>query len=104
MELRLVWNQSLFVILEFDIYGEADDIVVLGDATVRAGPKIIEWIHNRAKKVINCEPALSNKRIILAVYTMHFTPDTVKLAEKLGIWLIKSGKEITKLRILDKIH
>ncbi len=85
--------------MEIDIFGESDDIVLVGDATVRAGRGVIEWIHNRARKISRL-PRFAGKKFIVIIYAMHYTPEAIELAKKFGVWLIRSGVEVSKFQII----
>ncbi len=87
--------------MEINLFGVTDRYVLIGDATVRVGPKVVEWIYNRAKKIAKCFPKYKNKEFIITIYAMHFTPDAIKKAEDLNVWLIKANKEITKLKTIQ---
>jgi len=84
--------------MEINLFDVKDNYVLLGDATVRAGPRTVEWIANRARKLVKCVPEYRDKKFIIVVYAMHFTPDAVDKAKECGVWLISANKEITKLK------
>jgi len=86
--------------MEFDLFGIEEDLILVGDATVRAGPKVIEWMYNRAQKLAKCSPDYKKKKFIIVIYSMHFTPSAIEKAKKIGIWLISANKEVTELKTI----
>ena len=86
--------------MEFDLFGIKEDLILVGDATVRAGPKVIEWMYNRAQKLAKCSPDYKKKKFVIVIYSMHFTPSAIEKAKKIGIWLISANKEVTELKTI----
>jgi len=86
--------------MEFDLFGIEEDLILVGDATVRAGPKVIEWMYNRAQKLAKCSPDYKKKKFVIVIYSMHFTPSAIEKAKKIGIWLISANKEVTELKTI----
>jgi len=86
--------------MEFDLFGIKEDLILVGDATVRAGPKVIEWMYNRAQKLAKCSPDYKKKKFVIVIYSMHFTPSAVEKAKKIGVWLISANKEVTELKTI----
>ena len=84
--------------MEINLFDDKGAYVLIGDATVRAGPRVVEWIYNRAKKLAKCAPRYKDREFIIVIYAMHFTPDTIEIAKKYGVWLLSATKEITKFK------
>jgi len=81
---------------ELDIYGSIENITIVGEAKVRASNKTVERLLKRIENVKNVRPDLFRGRIIPVLYCARFLGDPSK-AEERGVWLIVSGKEVTKL-------
>jgi len=81
---------------ELDIYGSVENITIVGEAKVRASDKTIERLLKRIENVKNVRPDLFRERVIPVLYCARFLGDPSK-AEERGVWLIVSGKEVTKL-------
>ena len=84
--------------MEINLFDSTEKYILLGDATVRAGPQVVRWIYGRAKKLVKCAPEFKDKDFIVVIYAMHFTPDAISEADKYGIWLISATEEHTKFR------
>jgi len=81
---------------ELDIYGSVENITIVGEAKVRASDKTVERLLKRIENVKNVRPDLFRERVIPVLYCARFLGDPSK-AEERGVWLIVSGKEVTKL-------
>ncbi|ADM27485.1 conserved hypothetical protein [Ignisphaera aggregans DSM 17230] len=81
---------------ELDIYGSIENITIVGEAKVRASNKTVERLLKRIENVKDVRPDLFRGRIIPVLYCARFLGDSSK-AEERGVWLIVSGKEVTKL-------
>jgi len=90
--------------MEINLFDAKGNYVLFGDATVRAGPRIIEWIVNRAKKLAKCVPEYRDKQFIVVIYAMRFTPDAIDKAKEYGVWLVTATKEETRLKTLRIVN
>jgi len=81
---------------ELDIYGSTESITVVGEAKVRAYDKTVERFLKRVEKVKKSRPELFRGKVIPVLYCAKFLGDPSK-AEERGVWLIVSGREVTKL-------
>ncbi len=84
---------------EFDIFGVFNGYVVIGEVKTRAGPKTVEKLVERIEKVKALYPDKIPGKVIPVLYCLRAIPGTVEKAEELGIWLIESGFEKTKLKL-----
>jgi len=82
----------------FDIYGSTDSFTIIGDAKVRASIKTLKRLLSRIEEVRKIRPEIFRGRTIPVLYCLKFVGDPIE-AEKMGIWLIKSDKELTKLKL-----
>ncbi|ADM28674.1 conserved hypothetical protein [Ignisphaera aggregans DSM 17230] len=83
---------------EFDIYGSTDSFTIIGDAKVRASIKTLKRLLSRIEEARKIKPEIFRGRTIPVLYCLKFVGDPIE-AEKMGIWLIKSDKELTKLKL-----
>ncbi len=86
--------------LELNIYGASDDLVVIGECTVRLGSSLIQDLLRKLDLLRRRNPELLRPRVVLAIYTMVATEDAVRECEKNGVWLNTIKEELTKPRVL----
>ena len=84
--------------MEINLFDVSGDYVLLGDATVRAGPKVVEWIVNRARKLVRCMPEYRGKEFIIVIYAMYFAPAAIEKAKEHNVWLVSARKEYTEFK------
>jgi len=89
--------------MEINIFGVNDKYVLIGDAKVRVGGKVVRSMFERAKRVLKCAPEYRGKKLIVVLYTMHYTQEAVDEARRLSVWLICSGREVTKFESLKPL-
>jgi hypothetical protein len=82
---------------ELDIYCNAGAITVVGEAKVRAGPKAVERVVERAEALRRGWPQLISGRLVPVVYTYAASPQAVEAAKRLGVWLIEGRRELVAL-------
>ena len=82
--------------LEINIYGVLDDVCVIGEATVRAGPKLIDELLEKIEKLKINYPNLLRKKVILVVYASLLMIELIEKAREKGIWLLKATEEFFK--------
>jgi len=80
---------------EFDIYGTNGQITVVGEAKTRASPRAVGKLLERIEKAKKLKPDKFKGRVIPAIYCLKYV-GSLKEAEERGVWVIKSGKELTK--------
>ena len=85
--------------VEFDIYGVGDDLVVIGEATVRLGASKLEEFLRHVEKAREKYPGLFRARVVLVIYCLWTSREVVEKAREKGVWLIRSNREETELRI-----
>jgi len=83
---------------EFDIYGSTDSFTIIGDAKVRASAKTLRRLLDRIEEARKVKPEVFRGKVIPVLYCLKFVGDPAE-AEKMGVWLIKSDKELTKLKL-----
>ncbi len=83
--------------VEFDVFGTSDDVLVLGEATVRLGLKRLVRADEKIERFLAAHPEHAGRRIIKVIYAMWIAGDVREEAGRRGIWLIRSGVEETPL-------
>ena len=82
--------------LEINIYGASDDICVIGEATVRAGPKLVDELLGKIEKLKTNYPNLLRKKVILVIYASLPMIELIEKSKEKGIWLLKATEEFFK--------
>ena len=82
---------------EFDIYGTTGQLTVIGDAKVRAGPRAVRKLVERVEEAKRRWPEKLPGRVVAVLYCLRAAPGTAEEAEKLGVWLLESMREKTRL-------
>jgi len=81
--------------LEINIYGTKNDLCIIGEASIRTGIGMIEYIDEKIEEIKRKYPEYLRKKIIKVIYTMWTTEDAIEEAKKRKIWLIRTLKELT---------
>jgi len=81
--------------VEINLYGVWMDVCLLGEATVRAGTKIIEELLGKVALMERKYPDRLRPHRILVIYTCRPTGKTVELAKEKGIWLLTATADLT---------
>ncbi len=79
---------------EFDIYGTNGRVTVVGEAKVRAGPDTVREVNDRVNEAMKQFPDKFPGAVVKVLYCMRALPGAVEEANRLGIWLIESAREI----------
>jgi len=77
--------------VEYDIYGETDDIVVIGEVKTRLSAKRVREFDDRVRKLLKLRPSLGRKRLIKVLYAMTIQPPALEEARGRGI-LVATAK------------
>jgi len=80
---------------EFDIYGTNGQVTVVGEAKTRASPRTVGKLLERIEKARKLKPDIFKGRVVPVIYCLKYV-GSPKEAEERGVWVIKSGKELTK--------
>jgi len=83
---------------EFDVYGSTDNLTIIGEAKVRASIKTLDRLLSRIEEARKIKPEIFKGKTQPVLYCLKFVGNPTE-AEKRGIWLIKSDKELTRLRL-----
>ena len=82
--------------LELNIYGVSDDTCIVGEASVRAGVRVLERLLKNIEKLRRKFPEKLRKRIIPVIYTSLPMPGLVERARVEKIWVLKATEDIVK--------
>ena len=100
-ELGVSVSLSRFFIddVEVDIFGVTDDLVVIGEATVRLGTSLIDELERKVRLVFERRSDLIRPKLIKVIYCDVALPQALKLAEEKGIWVLDIRSDLTPRRI-----
>jgi len=82
--------------LEIDIYGVADDLCVIGEATVRGGVSVLDKLLEKAEVLRSRYPDKLRPKTIMVIYVSLALPELVDEARKRGVWLLKATGDYYK--------
>jgi len=82
--------------LELDLYGVSDDVCIVGEASVRAGLRVLESLLEKIEKLKSMYPEKLRKLIIPVIYTSLPMPDLVERAKLKKVWVLKATEDIVK--------
>jgi len=85
--------------LEIDIYGVADDLCVIGEATVRGGVSVLDKLLEKAEVLRSRYPDELRPKTIMVIYASLALPELVDEAKKRGVWLLKATGDYYKPEI-----
>ena len=100
-ELGVSVSLSRFFIddVEINIFGVTDDLVVIGEATVRLGTSLIDELERKVRLVFERRSDLIRPKLIKVIYCDVALPQALKLAEERGIWVLDIRSDLTPRRI-----
>jgi uncharacterized protein YoxC len=100
-ELGVLVSLSRFFIddVEVNIFGVTDDLVVIGEATVRLGTSLIDELERKVRLVFERRSDLIKPKLIKVIYCDVALPQALKLAEERGIWVLDIRSDLTPRRI-----
>ncbi len=82
-------------VIEINIYGEADDTVIIGECKVRIGPSSILEVLRKAIKLSRYRGEITTKKIILVVYGVDYIELAKEFAERGNVTIITPRGIIT---------
>ena len=82
--------------LEMDLYGVSDGVCLMGEATVRAGIRLVEELDAKAGLLAERHPELLRPRVIKAIYTILATPEAIEEADRRGVWILDWKGDLSK--------
>jgi len=84
---------------EFDIYGASEQLTIIGDAKVKAGPQTIRRLVRKVRRAMDKYPDRFKGKVVTVLYCLRALPDAIKEAESQGIWLVEDMQPRTGLSI-----
>ncbi len=86
---------------EIDLYGAAEDLCVVGEATVRLGVRLIDELEEKIAFLRSRRPDLLRRRIIKVVYADYAPPSALEEAKRRGVWILKWSGDFTPRKIVE---
>ena len=81
--------------LEVNIYGATDNLCIVGEASTRAGARVVRSVDEKLDLIKRRCPEYLRDRVLKVIYTMWATEDAVEEAKKRKVWLLKALEELT---------
>ena len=81
--------------LELNLYGASGDVCVVGEASVRAGPALLEELKRKLDAVKKRYPGLLRPKTVMVIYASWALPELVEAAKQEGVWILKATGDIT---------
>ena len=82
---------------QYDIYGESDDILILGEVKTRlSAAKVGEFV-DKVNKLLKIRPELREKKLIKVMYAMVVQPPAMEEARNKGVILITAKGPLSEL-------
>ena len=82
--------------IELNLYGATDELCVIGECSVRAGPALLEELKHKLEALKKRYPGLLKPNIILVIYASLALPELVEAAGREGVWVLKATGDITR--------
>ena len=86
---------------EINIYGTSGDICVIGEASVRLGPRIIKEIEEKIELIRKYRPELLRPKLIKVIYADVVPPKVLELASKNNIWVLNWKGDLLPMKIIQ---
>jgi chromosome segregation ATPase len=86
---------------EINIYGTVGDICVIGEASVRVGPRIVREIEEKIELIRKYRPELLRPKLIKVIYADVAFPNGLKLASKNNIWVLNWKEDLLPMKIIQ---
>jgi uncharacterized protein YoxC len=86
---------------EINIYGTVGDICVIGEASVRVGPRIVREIEEKIELIRKYRPELLRPKLIRVIYADVIPPKVLELASKNNIWVLSWKGDLLPMKIIQ---
>jgi hypothetical protein len=86
---------------EINIYGTSGDICVIGEASVRLGPRIVKEIEEKIELIRKYKPELLKPKLIKVIYADVVPPKVLELASKNNIWVLSWKGDLLPMKIIQ---
>jgi DNA repair ATPase RecN len=80
---------------ELDFYGVAGDLCVVGEATVRLDPGLVDELLRKISDIKVKKPELLRPRLLKVIYADYASPDALDYARKNNVWILKWSGNLT---------
>ena len=80
--------------VEVNIYGASSEICVVGEASVRAGLKLVEELERKVERLRETRPDMLRPRVVKVIYTSLSLPGLADAAKERNIWVFKATGDI----------
>ncbi|MGC8848922.1 MAG: hypothetical protein ACP5QI_00410 [Candidatus Bathyarchaeia archaeon] len=84
---------------EINLYGAVDDLVLVGEATVRLSIRLLDELEDKIRLLRLNRPELLRPRLVKAVYTDYAPPTALESAREKGIWVLRWSGDLTPRKI-----
>jgi len=88
--------------LEINVYGAVGDLCIVGEATVRLGPSLVEELLEKVEVLKQRRPDLLRRRLLKVIYASVAIPQALQLAEERGVWVLRWDKDLTPMKIEER--
>jgi len=88
--------------LEINVYGAVGDLCIVGEATVRLGPSLVEELLEKVEVLRQRRPDLLRRRLLKVIYASVAIPQALQLAEERGVWVLRWDKDLTPMKIEER--
>jgi hypothetical protein len=89
--------------LEVNVHGTVGDLCIIGEATVRLGPGLVEELLKKVELLKWRRPDLLRRRLLKAIYTDVATPQALQLAKERGVWVLRWDKDLTPMKVEEAL-
>jgi len=86
-------------VVQFDIFADLGDKLILGEVKVRVGSKTIKQLEKAVEKLLKAKPEFQQKKIIPMIYARRYTISLVEECKRKGIYLTTGYKDLTPLKL-----
>ncbi|PDM26067.1 hypothetical protein CP083_05825 [Candidatus Bathyarchaeota archaeon B24-2] len=97
--IRMKVDSLLLKDLELNLYGVSDDLCIVGEASVRAGVRVLNDLLEKIETLKRRYPEKLRKKIIPVIYTSLPMPDLIHEAKKQKVWVLKATEDIVKVQV-----
>jgi uncharacterized coiled-coil DUF342 family protein len=89
--------------LEINVYGAVGDLCVVGEATVRLGPSLVEGLLKKVEVLRMKRPDLLKKKLLKVIYTDVAVPQALQLAKEKGVWVLRWDRNLTPIKVEETL-
>ena len=86
-------------VIEFGIFADLGDKVILGEVKARARVKTVKQLERAIEKLLEIRPEFQRKKIISMIYAQHATEGLIEECKRKGIYLALGHADLTPLNL-----